>query len=130
MAKALIARFGSLHAILAASVTEPKSVKGVGEAAALDLKLAHETALRAGRAAVDKRTVISSWSQLLDYVKLALTHEPCKQFRVIFIDEKNQLLADEVMNHGTVDYAPVYPREVMRRALGVRSRSLRVHHRS
>lgn len=117
LAKALIARFGSLAGALAASVAELKSVAGVGEAVALDLKLLHEVTLRIGRQAVAKRTVITSWSQLLDYVKIALAHEPREQFRVIFLDKKNQLIADEIMNHGTVDHAPVYPREVMRRAL-------------
>ncbi|WP_374575946.1 DNA repair protein RadC [Phenylobacterium sp.] len=117
LAKALLARFGSVGAVLGASPAELKSVKGVGEAAALDLKLAHEAALRVGREAVGKRAVITSWSQLLAYVKTAMAHEPREQFRVLFLDKKNQLIADEVMNHGTVDHAPVYPREVMRRAL-------------
>jgi DNA repair protein RadC len=92
-------------------------VPGVGAAVALDLKLVHEAALRAGRDAVVKRPVISSWSALLAYVKTALAHEAREQFRVLFLDKKNQLIADELMNRGTVDHAPVYPREVMRRAL-------------
>ena len=117
LAKALIARFGSLSGTLAASPAELKTVAGIGEAVALDLKLLHEITLRISRQAVAKRTVITSWSQLLDYVKIALAHEPREQFRVIFLDKKNQLIADEVMNHGTVDHAPVYPREIMRRAL-------------
>lgn len=117
LAKALIARFGSLAAVLAASIPDLKTVPGVGEAVALDLKLLHETALRLSQANVVKRPVITSWSQLLDYVKLALAHESREQFRVLFLDKKNQLIADEVMNHGTVDHAPVYPREVVRRAL-------------
>lgn len=117
LAKALIARFDSLAGTIAASPAELKSVAGVGEAVALDLKLLHEITLRIGRQALAKRTVITSWSQLLDYVKIALAHEPREQFRVIFLDKKNQLIADEVMSHGTVDHAPVYPREVIRRAL-------------
>lgn len=117
LAKALIARFGSLPAVLAASIPDLKTVPGVGEAVALDLKLMHETALRLSQAAVVKRPVITSWTQLLDYVRLAMAHEPREQFRVVFLDKKNQLIADEVMNHGTVDHAPVYPREVVRRAL-------------
>jgi DNA repair protein RadC len=119
LAKALIARFGGLPGVFAATTAELRTVAGVGESVALDLKLAHEAALRIGRDAVGKRTVITSWSQLLAYVKLALAHEAREQFRVLFLDKKNQLIADEVMNQGTIDHAPVYPREVMRRALEV-----------
>ena len=117
VAKALLARFGSLAAALAASIDELQQVKGVGREAALDLKLLHEAALRAAREPVVRRTVISSWTALLAYVRTALAHEPREQFRVLFLDKKNQLVADEVMNHGTVDHAPVYPREIVRRAL-------------
>ena len=117
LAKALLTRFGSLAAVTGASEADLRSVPGVGEAVALDLRLLHEATLRIGRGAVGKRPVVSSWSQLLDYVKVALAHEPREQFRVLFLDKKNQLVADEVMNHGTVDHAPVYPREVVRRAL-------------
>jgi DNA repair protein RadC len=117
LAKQLLARFGSLGAVLGATGEELRTVKGVGEALALDLKLLHEAALRAAREQVARRPVISSWSALLAYVKAALAHEAREQFRVLFLDKKNQLIADEVMNRGTVDHAPVYPREVMRRAL-------------
>jgi DNA repair protein RadC len=117
LAKQLLARFGSLSGVLGATPEELKTVKGIGEAVALDLKLLHEAALRTAREQVGRRTVISSWSALLAYVKTALAHEPREQFRVLFLDKKNQLIADEAMGHGTVDHAPVYPREVMRRAL-------------
>jgi DNA repair protein RadC len=117
LAKALIARFGSLGAVLGAGLEELKTVPGVGEAVALDLRLVHETALRLGRETVARRPVISSWSALLAYVRTALAHESREQFRVLFLDKKNQLVADEVMGRGTVDHAPAYPREVMRRAL-------------
>ena len=70
-----------------------------------------------GRGEAAKRTVISSWSALLAYARVAMAGAPREQFRVLFLDKKNQLIADEVMNEGTVDHAPVYPREVMRRAL-------------
>jgi len=117
LAKQLLARFGSFAGVLGATVEELKTVSGVGAALALDLKLLHEAALRTGREAVGKRPVISSWSALLAYVKTALAHEAREQFRVLFLDKKNQLIADEIQNRGTVDHAPVYPREVMRRAL-------------
>ena len=117
LAKQLLARFGSFSAVLGATPEELKTVKGVGDSLALDLKLLHETALRAAREQVGRRAVISSWSALLAYVKTALAHEAREQFRVLFLDKKNQLIADEVMNRGTVDHAPVYPREVVRRAL-------------
>lgn len=116
-AKALLTRFGSLAAVLAASVEDLCTVKGIGPAVALDLAAMHEATLRVHREPVVRRTVISSWTALLAYVKLALAHEPREQFRVLFLDKKNQLIADEIQNHGTVDHAPVYPREVMRRAL-------------
>ncbi len=117
LAKALLERFGGLAGVLGASPEALKTVKGVGASVALDLKLLHEATLRIGRAEVAKRTVITSWSALLAYAKAALAHEPREQFRVLFLDKKNQLIADEMMNEGTVDHAPVYPREVARRAL-------------
>ena len=117
LAKALLARFGSLGGVFAASLAELKTVPGIGEAAAIDLKLLHEATLRVAREPVRKRTVISSWTALLSYVRVALANEPREQFRVLFLDKKNQLIADETLHTGTVDHAPVYPREVMRRAL-------------
>jgi DNA repair protein RadC len=117
IAKALLARFGSLAGIGSASVEELTRIKGLGEAAALDLKLLQSLAERLAREPVARRAVISSWTALLDYVRVALGHEAREQFRVLFLDRKNQLIADETMNHGTVDHAPVYPREIVRRAL-------------
>jgi len=117
LAKALLARFGSITGVMAASLSELKSVAGVGQTVALDLKLAHEAAVRMGREDVAKRTVITSSSQLHAYVRLAMAHESREQFRVLFLDKKNQLIADEVMHQGTVDHAPAYPREILRRAL-------------
>jgi DNA repair protein RadC len=128
LAKALIARFGSLAAVFGASIEELTSVKGVGEASALDLKLVHEAAQRMARETISRRTVISSWTALNDYVRVAIAHERREQFRVLFLDKKNQLLADEVMNHGTVDHAPVYPREIVRRALELSSSAVILVH--
>jgi DNA repair protein RadC len=117
IAKALLSRFGSLAGVLGAGLEELRTVPGVGAAAALDLKLLHEATLRMGRGEMRKRTVITSWTALLAYAKAAMAGSPREQFRVLFLDKKNQLIADEVLGEGTVDHAPVYPREVMRRAL-------------
>jgi DNA repair protein RadC len=117
IAKALLARFGALAAVLGATPEELRTVSGVGPAVALDLKLLHEATIRMGRCEARKRTVISSWTALLAYAKTAMAGASREQFRVLFLDKKNQLILDEVMNEGTVDHAPVYPREVMRRAL-------------
>ncbi len=128
LAKQLLARVGSLGAVLGASCEALRTVAGVGEAVALDLALVQEAALRASREAVARRTVISSWSALLAYVKTALAHEPREQVRVLFLDKKNQLIADEVTGEGTVDHAPVYPRELMRRALELSASALILVH--
>lgn len=137
LAKALLARFGSLSAALAAPIEDMLRVDcldsggrrlAVGPETALDLKLLHEAAVRMGREGLKKREVISSWSALNAYVRVALAHEPREQFRVLFLDKKNQLIADVVMNHGTVDHAPVYPREVMKKALELASSSMILVH--
>lgn len=128
IAKALLTRFGSLGAITTASVEDLRTVPGVGEQAALDLRLLGEVTLRVGRETIRKRTVIGSWSALLSYVKVALANEPREQFRVLFLDRKNQLILDEIQNRGTVDHAPVYAREVMRRALELSASSVILVH--
>lgn len=83
---------------------------------------------RSNKSELAKRAVISSWSQLVNYCRMSMAHEPREQFRVLFLDAKNQLIADEVMNEGTVDHAPVYPREVARRALELSAASIILVH--
>ena len=128
LAKALLIRFGGLAAVLGAGLEELKTVSGIGPAVALDLKLLHEATARMARGEVRKRTVISSWTALLAYARVAMANASREQFRVLFLDKKNQLIADEVLNEGTVDHAPVYPREVMRRALELSASSLILAH--
>ena len=137
IAKALLTRFGSLAAVLAASVEDLMTVrtedsrgktKGVGMETALDLAALHEVARRVAREPTVKRPVISSWTALLAYVRVALQHEPREQFRVLYLDKKNQLILDEVQNRGTVDHAPVYPREVVRRGLEVSAAAMILVH--
>jgi DNA repair protein RadC len=117
LAKALLAKFGDVNAVLGAPVQRIAEVKGAGPAVAQDLKIVQAMLERAAKAPLMERTVISSWSQLVNYCRMTLAHEPREQFRVLFLDTKNQLIADEVTNEGTVDHAAVYPREVARRAL-------------
>ena len=128
LAKALLARFGGLAGVLGAELVELQQVKGVGPKLALDLKLLHEATLRMSLGEVRKRPVISTWSALVAYVRTALAHEAREQFRVLFLDKKNQLIADRVMGHGTVDHAPVYPREVIRLALELSSSAIILVH--
>ncbi len=117
LAKALLAKFGTLAAVLAAPVQRIAEVTGAGAAVAQDLKIVQALLERASKGELLARPAISSWSALVNYCRTAMAHEPREQFRVLFLDAKNQLIADEVMNHGTVDHAPVYPREIARRAL-------------
>lgn len=117
LAKALIARFGDIAGVLAADPNRIAEVAGAGPSVALDLKAIQATLERAIAVESKKRPVVSSWSSLLAYCKLAMQNETREQFRVIFLDRKNQVIADEIQNYGTIDHAPVYPREVVRRAL-------------
>jgi len=117
VATALLQRFRSLLHVGSASVAELLTVDGMTAEAANRLRIAHEIAVRQTREQIPERSVISSWQALLDYARVAMAGASVEQFRVLFLDRKNGLIADEVMGTGTVDHAPVYPREVMRRAL-------------
>ena len=117
IAKALLDRFGSLAEVLGAPAHLLAEVKGVGPSVAFDLKLVASVAERMLRSQIRGRHVLSSWSQVLDYCRAAMAFEPREQFRILFLDKKNMLIADEVQQTGTVDHTPVYPREVARRAL-------------
>lgn len=117
IAKALLAKFESLAEVVAAPVEKLTTVKGIGPSAAQHLKILQQVSIRIGKSSVINRPVLSSWNALLDYCRAAMQFEGREQFRVLFLDRKNRLLADEIMGHGTVDRAPVYPREIVRRAL-------------
>lgn len=117
LAKALIDRFGDIAGVLGAPQRLIAEVDGAGPAVALELKIAHAALERAVRAEAKRRPVIGSWAQLTAYCRMAMAQARREQFRVLFLDVKNQLIADEVLNEGTVDHAPVYPREVARRSL-------------
>ena len=128
IAKALLERFGSLSDVFAADPAELESVAGIGPAATAELKIIKALAERVGRDRVIDRAVLSSWQALLDYCHTAMAHEPREQFRILFLDRKNRLIADEIQQKGTVDHTPVYPREVIRRALELSSTAIILVH--
>jgi DNA repair protein RadC len=117
LAKELIAKFGSFAEAVAAPTARLKEVKGLGDAAITELKIVQAAANRLARGQVRKQTVLSSWSSVLDYCRASMAFADKEQFRVLFLDKRNQLIADEVQQTGTVDHTPVYPREVVKRAL-------------
>lgn len=117
IAKALLARFGSLPEVLGAPVQLLTEVKGVGDSVATDLKLVASIAHRMLKGELKGRQVLASWSSVIEYCRAAMAFEAREQFRVLFLDKKNALIADEVQQTGTVDHTPVYPREVVKRAL-------------
>ncbi len=117
LAKALLKRFGSFADVMAAPEARLAEVDGVSAAVATELKLVQAAALRIGRAAIAGRPVLSSWTALIDYCRTAMAFSEREQFRVLYLDRKNALIADEVQGEGTVDHTPVYPREVVKRAL-------------
>jgi DNA repair protein RadC len=117
MAKALIQRFGSFSEVISAPLERLVEVKGVGEAVATELKIIQAAALRLAKGAVVQRPVLATWNNIIDYCHSAMAFEEREQFRLLFLDKKNQLIADEVQQEGTVDHTPVYTREVMKRAL-------------
>lgn len=117
LAKALIAKFGSFAETIAAPPQRLAEVPGLGEAAITEIKIVQAAANRLARGEVKRRTVLSSWSAVLDYCRTAMAFADKEQFRVLFLDKRNQLIADELQQVGTVDHTPVYPREVLKRAL-------------
>ncbi len=128
VAKQLLKVHGSLSAVLAAPAADLQKTEGIGETAAAYIKAMAELQSRASVDTLKAKPLIASWSALLTYVRTELQHEKREQFRVLFLDRKNQLIADEVMNEGTVDHAPVYPREIARRALELSASSLILVH--
>ena len=117
LAKQLLAKFGSFSEVIAAPVERLKEVRGLGEASIAELKIVQAAANRLVRGEVKQRQVLSSWSNVLDYCRAAMAFESKEHFRILFLDKGNHLIADEQHQTGTVDHTPVYPREVVKRAL-------------
>ena len=117
IAKALLERFGTLAGVFGAPPSLLTEVKGIGEAVALDLKLVAAAAQRTLKSELRNKQVLGSWSSVIDYCHAAMAQESREQFRILFLDKRNTLIADEIQGRGTVDHTPVYPREVVKRAL-------------
>uniref|UniRef100_UPI0031453629 RadC family protein n=1 Tax=unclassified Rhizobium TaxID=2613769 RepID=UPI0031453629 len=128
IAKALISRFGTFGGVLGAPIPLLLEVKGVGEAVALDLKLIASVSQRMLKSEIRNKQVLGSWSSVIDYCHAVMAHEAREQFRILFLDKRNVLIADEVQGQGTVDHTPVYPREVVRRALELSSTAIILVH--
>jgi DNA repair protein RadC len=128
LAKVLLETFGSLSGVFAAHANVLKKVDGVGEALAVYLKAVHELHLRSSKETITKRENLSSWSRVQEYVKLRLQHRETEFFHVLFLDRKNCLIADEELGKGTVDHAPVYPREIAKRVLELSASSVILVH--
>ncbi|GLP87342.1 RadC family protein [Tritonibacter mobilis] len=128
LAHQLLTQFGDFNRVLSASPERLSEVQGIGQAVICDLKILEATAQRMARAKVMQRQVIASWDALLDYCHTAMAHRETEQFRVLYLDRKNVLIADEEQGRGTVDHVPVYPREVAKRALELNSSALILVH--
>lgn len=128
LAKTLLNQFGSFAEVISASPSRLAETEGLGEAAILELKIVQAAANRLARGEVKRRAVLSSWSSVLDYCRSAMAFAEREQFRVLFLDKRNQLIADEVHQTGTVDHTPVYPREVVKRALELGASALIMAH--
>jgi DNA repair protein RadC len=128
LAKALIARFGSFAEAVHAPEARLHEVDGLGDAAITEIKLIAAAAARVAKGQVKSRTVLSSWSAVIDYCRTAMAFADKEQFRVLFLDKRNQLIADELQQVGTVDHTPVYPREIVKRALELSSTAVILVH--
>jgi DNA repair protein RadC len=128
LAKALLKRFGSFSEVISAEAAELRTIKGIGEAAVIALKTIQAAALRLSQDEVMDRPVLTSWDKLMKYCKASMAYEKSEHFRILFLNKKNILIADEVQQQGTVDHTPVYPREVVKRALELGATALIMVH--
>jgi DNA repair protein RadC len=128
IAKRLIARFGSFAEVLSAPIERLQEVQGIGESTAIDLQITAAAAQRITKGNVAKRQILSSWTSVIEYCRAAMAFAEREEFRILFLDKRNQLIADEVQQRGTVDHTPVYPREIIRRALELSATALILVH--
>ncbi|MBN8827698.1 MAG: DNA repair protein RadC [Sphingobacteriia bacterium] len=117
LAKELIKIFGSITRVLCATPNQLMTIKGIGESTIASLKLMHEVAARMQKEEIITKPIIESWSALLEYARLTMGHISTEQFRVLYLNKKNMVITDELQETGTVDHTPVYPRELIKRAV-------------
>jgi DNA repair protein RadC len=128
VARALLTRFGNFGSVISAPVAELAATEGLGEAGLAALKLVQGAALRLLRQQAAAEPVLSSWDRLIDYLSASMMHERVEQFRVLFLDTRNRLIADEVQSRGSISHAPAYPREVVRRCLELHASAVILAH--
>ena len=128
LARLLIDTFGDFNRVIAATPARLAQVSGVGDAVIVELKIVEAAAQRMARSRVMQRHVMSGWDALLDYCHTTMAHRETEQFRILYLDRKNVLIADEEQAKGTVDHVPVYPREVVKRALELNASALILVH--
>lgn len=128
LARALLDQFGDFNGVLSAPRDQLENVDGVGEAVICELKIVEAAAHRLSQSRIRQKQVLSSWDALLDYCRTTMAHRPTEQFRIFYLDRKNTLIADEEQAEGTVDHVPVYPREIMKRALLLNASALILVH--
>ena len=128
LAKELLKKFGSFTEVIHAPVTRLREVKGIGEACISQLKLLAAASSRAAKREIARKVALSSWNEVIDYCRSSMAFSDKEQFRLLFLDKRNQLIADEIQQTGTVDHTPVYPREVIKRALELSATALILVH--
>jgi DNA repair protein RadC len=128
LAKALLKKFGSFAEVIHAPMARLREVEGIGEASINQIKLLAAAATRVAKGEVKKNIALSSWNDVIDYIRTGMAFADKEQFRLLFLDKRNQLISDEVQQTGTVDHTPVYPREVIKRALELSATALILVH--
>ncbi len=128
LAKALLTRFGTFAEVVSARPERLKEVEGISDATITEIKIIQAAAQRFAKSTMEKRRSLTSFAAVLDYCRTAMAFLEREEFRILFLDKKNALIADEVQSSGTVDHAPVYPREVMRRALELNATAMILVH--
>ena len=128
LAKSLIKQFGSFAEAVSAPTDRLQEMPGLGEATIVALKSVQAAALKLSQGRVMNKPVLAGWTALLDYCRASMAYHPTEQFRILFLDRKNMLIADEIQQTGTIDHTPVYPREVVKRALELGSSAIIMVH--